>query len=300
MKIKHKTKPTIVLRYMEHADVYALFCMENDPQTWQYSSLHQAPYTEPEIEQFVLTAPREIERSGQLRLVIEHHHAVVGAVDLYDYAPSSGVAWVSIIVYPPSLRGRGLALAALGGLIERSQKMGLSELRAQINCDNEASLALFRAAGFDSFDDFSHTEECTAEGSVIVRLDIARHIASHLVLGARGERLAAEYLVDRGFTIIERNWRAPLEDFRFGEIDIVAMRDGALYFVEVKSRSSDCVEGEFSPLASFTARKVERLSVITSHYLSLTGFDGEVFHALICVNIPVGRSVEVRYFPVQF
>ena len=52
-------------------------------------------------------------------------------------------------------------------------------------------------------------------------------------LGRIGESLAAVYLEQRGWRIVERNVR-----FREGEIDIVAARAGVLAFVEVKTRRS--------------------------------------------------------------
>jgi len=52
-------------------------------------------------------------------------------------------------------------------------------------------------------------------------------------LGKLGELRAATYLQERGFSIIERNFRA-----RYGEIDIVAHDHNTLVFVEVKTRIS--------------------------------------------------------------
>jgi putative endonuclease len=54
-----------------------------------------------------------------------------------------------------------------------------------------------------------------------------------LSLGQRGEMLAAAYLVEKGYLIVDRNYRCSL-----GELDLVAMSDGKLRFVEVKTRSS--------------------------------------------------------------
>ncbi|MDF2442032.1 MAG: putative endonuclease [Subtercola sp.] len=51
-------------------------------------------------------------------------------------------------------------------------------------------------------------------------------------LGRRGEELAAQYLVEQGYGILERNWRC-----RQGEIDVVAEHEGVTVFVEVKTRS---------------------------------------------------------------
>jgi putative endonuclease len=50
-------------------------------------------------------------------------------------------------------------------------------------------------------------------------------------LGQLGERLAAEHLGRRGFTILERNYRS-----RWGELDLVAFDGAVLIFVEVKTR----------------------------------------------------------------
>src|SRR5579884_2513387 len=52
-------------------------------------------------------------------------------------------------------------------------------------------------------------------------------------LGSRGEQLAVDHLVRRGFGILQRNYRT-----RFGELDIVAFDGRTLVFCEVKSRRS--------------------------------------------------------------
>ena len=51
-------------------------------------------------------------------------------------------------------------------------------------------------------------------------------------LGIRGEELACRELRRRGYSILARRYRT-----RHGEIDIVAMDDDVLVFVEVKARS---------------------------------------------------------------
>ena len=49
-------------------------------------------------------------------------------------------------------------------------------------------------------------------------------------IGNDGEKRAADYLVSKGFEIIERNWRT-----NRGEIDIIAFKNDILVFVEVKT-----------------------------------------------------------------
>ena len=48
--------------------------------------------------------------------------------------------------------------------------------------------------------------------------------------GTQGEKKASDFLVQNGYEIIERNWRT-----KGGEVDIIAVKSGALVFVEVKT-----------------------------------------------------------------
>jgi len=52
-------------------------------------------------------------------------------------------------------------------------------------------------------------------------------------IGKIGEDLAAKLLVEKGYLILERNYR-----FGHGEIDIIAMHNETLVFVEVKTRKN--------------------------------------------------------------
>ena len=54
------------------------------------------------------------------------------------------------------------------------------------------------------------------------------------LLGSKGEDRAARFLVKQGYKILERNYRT-----RSGEIDLIAMHEGEVVFVEVKTRTSD-------------------------------------------------------------
>ncbi len=53
-------------------------------------------------------------------------------------------------------------------------------------------------------------------------------------LGKIGEDLAAQFLTDKGYQILERNWRAYRK-----EIDIIALDGKDIVFVEVKTRQED-------------------------------------------------------------
>ena len=56
-------------------------------------------------------------------------------------------------------------------------------------------------------------------------------MAHHHNTGVTGEELAANYLLDNGYSIIERNWR-----HKNWEVDIIASKENKLHFIEVKTR----------------------------------------------------------------
>ena len=58
-------------------------------------------------------------------------------------------------------------------------------------------------------------------------------MARHNELGIKGEEAATAFLKDKGYRILERNWRMHRH-----EIDIVAEDDEYIVFVEVKTRTS--------------------------------------------------------------
>ena len=62
-------------------------------------------------------------------------------------------------------------------------------------------------------------------------------MAQHNEFGQISEDRAAAYLMARGYTIRNRNWRVGHK-----EIDIIAQKDGVIVFIEVKTRKSDRYE----------------------------------------------------------
>lgn len=78
--------------------------------------------------------------------------------------------------------------------------------------------------------------------------------------GAEAERAALAYLVERGLSLVTRNYRS-----RFGEIDLI-LRDGeVLVFVEVRLRASTRFGGA---AASITTAKRRKIIATAQHYLA--------------------------------
>lgn len=78
--------------------------------------------------------------------------------------------------------------------------------------------------------------------------------------GVRYEKLAAEYLENRGLFILEKNYRC-----RQGEIDLIARDDEYLVFVEVKYRRG---EEKGVSLEAVDGRKQKRICKAARYYLA--------------------------------
>jgi putative endonuclease len=79
-------------------------------------------------------------------------------------------------------------------------------------------------------------------------------------LGRLGERLAGEHLVNRGFRILERNYRT-----RWGELDIIAFDGRVLAFCEVKTRR--LAAGEGSPMDAIRSLKRNQVRKMAGRWL---------------------------------
>jgi putative endonuclease len=74
-------------------------------------------------------------------------------------------------------------------------------------------------------------------------------------LGHQGEDVAASYLVDQGFAVLERNWRC-----EHGEIDLVGVDGRDTVFVEVKTRSSTAFGHPFEAITHAKLARLRRLA----------------------------------------
>jgi putative endonuclease len=83
--------------------------------------------------------------------------------------------------------------------------------------------------------------------------------------GDRGEEFSIIYLKDRGYRILERNYLR-----KWGEIDIIALKKGVLYFVEVKTQIANFHINSphwFRPEDNLHRRKLQRIKRTIQSYL---------------------------------
>jgi putative endonuclease len=95
--------------------------------------------------------------------------------------------------------------------------------------------------------------------------------------GNEGEKLAADFLADKGFEILERNYR-----HRHCEIDLIVRKDNWLIFVEVKARSSYA----FGHPEEFVDYKKEKnILEGAEHYIDETDWQGNVRYDIVSVKL---------------
>jgi len=92
-------------------------------------------------------------------------------------------------------------------------------------------------------------------------------------LGQIGEELAIKFLIASKFKIIKHNYFCPL-----GEIDIIASYNNILYFIEVKTRSSNQYGG---PFAAVDYQKQQKISRIATYYLMIEKYLGDAQYGVI-------------------
>ena len=87
-------------------------------------------------------------------------------------------------------------------------------------------------------------------------------------LGDFGEKCAVEYLKENDYKVLEEKYYT-----RQGEIDVIALDNDTLAFVEVKTRTSDKFG---SPAEAIDNKKIEHMVSTANLYLLKTEFDYEV------------------------
>lgn len=116
-------------------------------------------------------------------------------------------------------------------------------------------------------------------------------MAEHNLLGNRGEELAKAYLEKLGYQIIASNWRE-----RKFEIDLIAIDNDELVFVEVKTRSTDFFG---NPEEAVTSKKQQHLINGADCYVQQKEIDLECRFDFVAV-IHNENSTEVKHIKAAF
>ena len=109
-------------------------------------------------------------------------------------------------------------------------------------------------------------------------------------LGESGERVAAMFLEQRGYKILDHNFRT-----RTGEIDLIAEDADGLAFVEVRTRRGDAMG---TPEESLTPRKRKRMIAMALEYLQAHEEHAERAWRIDLVAIELDRAGKIARMEV--
>ena len=106
--------------------------------------------------------------------------------------------------------------------------------------------------------------------------------------GREAEMLAVKFLKEKGYDILETNWR-----FRHKEIDIIAIRDNEIVFVEVKARKNTHFG---QPEEAVNRKKQKHLIDAAEAYMIDKNLDLDIRFDVISI---INRS-HIRHHPYAF
>ncbi len=111
-------------------------------------------------------------------------------------------------------------------------------------------------------------------------------------IGREGEDRAVHYLKEKGYTILERNYRAER-----GEIDVVALDGEVLVFVEVKTKRHDSF-GE--PETWVDRRKQAQIGKIAQAYIQQHNIDDTDCRFDVIGVVTVDQNTEIHHIEDAF
>jgi putative endonuclease len=100
-------------------------------------------------------------------------------------------------------------------------------------------------------------------------------MAQHNDLGKRGEVLAAEFLIEKGYEILDENWV-----YERAEVDLIAYLNHVIIFVEVKTRSST---GFGLPQDFVNNAKQQLMATAADAYIEIMNHQGEIRFDIISI-----------------
>ncbi|MGL5272493.1 MAG: GNAT family N-acetyltransferase [Phocaeicola sp.] len=137
------------LRAPEPEDLDCLLTFENEASNWGINTEATGPYSRYQMKLYLAHATNNIYEDKQLRLLIENKKSkVVGIIDLSNFDAMNNRAEVGILIAPKYQR-KGIATFALEMIEEHAfKRIGIHQLYAYIQVNNNPSRKLFQNLGF--------------------------------------------------------------------------------------------------------------------------------------------------------
>lgn len=116
-------------------------------------------------------------------------------------------------------------------------------------------------------------------------------MTSHIEKGRTGESIAVKYLINKDYYILEKNFR-----IKTGEIDIIALKDDILVFVEVKTRTSTNYGYAYEAVNKKKQRKIINTAL---YYIKLNRMKNYQLRFDI-IEVYLGRTNKINHFKNAF
>ncbi len=116
-------------------------------------------------------------------------------------------------------------------------------------------------------------------------------MATHNNIGILGENLAAQFLTENNYRILEKNWR-----FLKAEIDIIALKKDCLIIVEVKTRTSPYFG---NPEEFITPKKRKLLITAANAYVEKHNLNYNVRFDVIAI-LKTKKATEINHITEAF
>ena len=117
-------------------------------------------------------------------------------------------------------------------------------------------------------------------------------MATHNEIGALGEQIALEYLLERKYQILETNWVCGHK-----EVDIIAKDGDTIVFVEVKTRHSTCL---VEPEATVDVYKQRHLIWAANSFVNRYQYDNDVRFDIIAIVIDKNNEKRIEHIEDAF
>ena len=108
-------------------------------------------------------------------------------------------------------------------------------------------------------------------------------------VGHTGEAVAAKYYQQRGWLLLNHNYRT-----RLGELDLILYKENTLVFAEVKTRTGAMLD---RPAAAVDARKQNRLILAAQQYLQHSPYRDAAIRFDVVEVTPAARGWQVHCIP---
>ena len=117
-------------------------------------------------------------------------------------------------------------------------------------------------------------------------------MASHNDFGKLAENKAADYLLEKGYVILERNFR-----YLKAEIDIISTIDDKLVIVEVKGRKNDYF---MEPQEAVSSSKRQLLLKAADAYVEKNNLDVEIRFDIIAILVNNKDEFSIQHIENAF